>query len=94
MQPTGTQALETARKGSSIVVVGGFGQKPIVDLGLVQDRELSLIDTLMYQKPDDVDAIALVSGGKLELSNLVTYRFGSMRILMRIRLSRRPTASI
>ena len=52
VQDTITQAIASARKGSSIIVVGVFGQKPLVDLGLVQDRELSLVGTLMYQKRD------------------------------------------
>ena len=51
-QDTITQAIANARKGSTIVVVGVFGKKPEVDLGLVQDRELSLVGTLMYQKRD------------------------------------------
>ncbi len=41
-QETINQAIESARKGSTIVVVGVFGKKPSVDLGLVQDRELTL----------------------------------------------------
>jgi L-iditol 2-dehydrogenase len=53
-----------------------FGQKPLVDLGLVQDRELSLVGTLMYQKKDYERAIELVAGGKLHLDQLITHRFG------------------
>jgi L-iditol 2-dehydrogenase len=70
-----TQAVDNARKGTTIVVVGVFGQKPQVDLGLVQDRELSLVGTLMYQKRDYERAIALVSGGKLELDAMITHHF-------------------
>lgn len=43
VQDTISQAVSNARKGSVIVVVGVFGKKPLVDLGLVQDRELSLL---------------------------------------------------
>ena len=32
--------------------VGVFGDKPTVDMGTVQDRELRLIGTLMYQEAD------------------------------------------
>jgi L-iditol 2-dehydrogenase len=74
-QATITQAVANARKGSTIVVVGVFGQKPQVDLGLVQDRELSLVGTLMYQKKDYQQAIDLVAAGKLCLAPLVTHRF-------------------
>jgi L-iditol 2-dehydrogenase len=75
VQDTITQAVTLARKGSTIVVVGVFGKKPIVDLGLVQDRELSLIGTLMYLKRDYERAIQLVAGGKLCLDQMVTHRF-------------------
>jgi L-iditol 2-dehydrogenase len=75
VQDTITQAVENARKGSTIVVVGVFGKKPEVDLGLVQDRELSLVGTLMYQKKDYQRAIELVAAGKLALDQMVTHRF-------------------
>lgn len=75
VQDTITQAIENARKGTTIVVVGVFGKKPEVDLGLVQDREISLVGTLMYQKRDYVRAIELVAGGKLCLDTMITHRF-------------------
>jgi L-iditol 2-dehydrogenase len=75
LQDTIIQAVSNARKGSKIVVVGVFGKKPLVDLGLVQDRELSLIGTLMYQKKDYVRAIELVANDKLSLDQMVTHRF-------------------
>jgi L-iditol 2-dehydrogenase len=75
VQDTITQAVNLARKGSTIIVVGVFGQKPLVDLGLVQDRELSLVGTLMYQKKDYLRAIELVASGALCLDPLVTHRF-------------------
>jgi L-iditol 2-dehydrogenase len=75
VEPTITDAIRYARKGSTIVVVGVFGQKPQVDLGLVQDRELSLVGTLMYQKADYERAIELVSGGKMSLGAMITHRF-------------------
>jgi L-iditol 2-dehydrogenase len=75
VQDTITQAIENARKGSTIVVVGVFGKKPVVDLGLVQDRELNVVGTLMYQKKDYERAIELVANGKLCLDPMITHRF-------------------
>lgn len=74
-QATIDQAVSYARKGTTIVVVGVFGQKPMVDLGLVQDRELKLVGTLMYQNSDYEIAIDLVKKGKMCLDDLVTHRF-------------------
>lgn len=69
------QAVTNARKGSTIIVVGVFGKKPEVDLGLIQDRELNLIGTLMYQKVDYERAIELVAAGKMYLEPMITQRF-------------------
>ena len=75
VQDTVTQAVSVARKGTTIVLVGVFGEKPTVDIGLVQDRELSLVGTLMYQKTDYEKAIELVAEGKMHLDALITHRF-------------------
>lgn len=47
LQETIEQAVRLARKGSTIIVVGVFGGKSVIDMGLVQDRELKLIGALM-----------------------------------------------
>ena len=75
VQATANQAIENARKGSTIVIVGVFGKKAKVDLGLVQDRELSLAGTLMYQKTDYKKAIELIENKKIKLDELLTHRF-------------------
>lgn len=75
VQPTMTQAVKYARKGTKIIVVGVFGDIPRVDLGLVQDHELELIGTLMYQRPDYLEAIELVQKQKIALENLITHKF-------------------
>ncbi|HEY5157056.1 MAG TPA: zinc-binding dehydrogenase, partial [Anaerolineales bacterium] len=74
-QETINQAIEFARKGSVIIVVGVFEKKPCVDLGLVQDRELTLTGTLMYQKKDYERAIHLMEQGLLNLDGMITHRF-------------------
>ena len=68
-------AISNARKGTDIVVVGVFGDKPSVDMGLLQDRELRLIGTLMYQTADYLKGIELVQAGKIKLAPLMTNHF-------------------
>jgi L-iditol 2-dehydrogenase len=75
VQDTISQAIAIARKGSTIVVVGVYSDKPTIDLGLVQDRELTVVGTLMYQRKDYERAIELVSKRKLHLAELITHRF-------------------
>jgi len=81
VQDTITQAVKLARKGTTIVIVGVFGEKPVVDLGYVQDRELKLVGTLMYQNSDYEIAIDLVRQGKMCLNQLITHRFQFDRYL-------------
>ncbi len=81
VEDTIKHALPVARKGTTLVVVGVFGKKPQVDLGLVQDRELHLVGTLMYQKADYEKAIELVVNNKLCLDDLITDRFPFARYL-------------
>jgi L-iditol 2-dehydrogenase len=76
-----SQAISLARKGTTIVVVGVFAEKPVIDLGLVQDRELSLVGTLMYQKEDYIKAIELAESGKLSLKKLISKSFPFLNYL-------------
>jgi len=69
------QAITLARKGTDIIVVGVFGEKPKVDMGLVQDHELRLIGTLMYQERDFLTAIDLIERSKVRVSPLISASF-------------------
>ncbi len=75
VQETIGQAVALARKGSDIIVVGVFAEKPAVDIGLVQDKELRLIGTLMYQAEDYRTAVDLIQSGKVSLQPLISKHF-------------------
>jgi len=75
VQETIGQAVRAARKGSDIIIVGVFSDKPAVDVGLVQDKELRLIGTLMYKKEDFAAAIDLIRTGKVSLNPLMSKHF-------------------
>lgn len=72
---TANQAIRNVRKGGTIVVVGVFGDRPEIDMGLVQDRELELRGTLMYQRQDYVEAIRCLSEGGITVGPLLTNTF-------------------
>jgi L-iditol 2-dehydrogenase len=74
-QETIDSAIENARKGTDIIIVGVPSEKPKVDLAFVQDRELRLIGTLMYQTKDYLEAIKLVQSGKIKLEPLMADHF-------------------
>jgi 2-desacetyl-2-hydroxyethyl bacteriochlorophyllide A dehydrogenase len=81
VEPTITAAVATIEKGGTIVVVGVFGDKPRVDMGLVQDRELNLHGTLMYQKRDYLRAVELIASGAIKTEPLMSTHFSIDRFL-------------
>lgn len=70
-----SEAIESARKGTTIVVVGVHGEKPPVNVGFIQDRELRLVGSAMYRKEDFEQAIDVISAGAMRLEPLITHRF-------------------
>jgi L-iditol 2-dehydrogenase len=75
VEDTISAAIESIQKGGTIVVVGVFGEKPRLNLALVQDRELNLRGTLMYRAGDYRQAVALIASGKIRTDPLVTRHF-------------------
>ena len=75
VQDTMTAAIENIQKGGTIIVVGVFGERPRVDLGLVQDRELNLRGTLMYQRTDYERAVKLINSKMIVTSPLFSKHF-------------------
>jgi len=63
VEATINAAIGTIQKGGTIVLVGVYGEKPRLDAGLVQDRELNLVGTLMYKHEDFTRAVALMARG-------------------------------
>jgi L-iditol 2-dehydrogenase len=74
-ETTMTEVIACVAKGGTIVVVGVFGQKPRVDMGLVQDRELRLMGTLMYRLEDYRAAVRLIDQGGITAGPLESRHF-------------------
>lgn len=72
---TVNRAIHCARKGTPIVIVGVFGEYPQIDLGLVQDRELQLLGSLMYQRQDYSEAIRCLAEGRILTAPLLSKSF-------------------
>lgn len=75
VEATLTDAVENIAKGGMLIIVGVFGDKPRVDFGLVQDRELSIKGTLMYQRPDYEQAVAWIASGAIATEPLMSKHF-------------------
>ena len=70
-----SQAIQIARKGTRIMVVGVPEEKIKIDLSLIQDRELEIIGSLMYIREDFIEAIDLVQKEKIKADSFVTHHF-------------------
>ena len=81
VEATLTAAVENIGKGGTLVVVGVFGDKPRLDLGLVQDRELHIVGTLMYQRPDYEQAVAWIASGDIITEPLMSEHFPMERYI-------------
>jgi 2-desacetyl-2-hydroxyethyl bacteriochlorophyllide A dehydrogenase len=74
VETTVSAGIETVEKGGTIVVVAVFAEPPRVDLGLVQDRELTLAGTLMYRRGDYEQAVEALASGAVVAGPLVSTR--------------------
>ena len=72
---TMNQAIQNARKGSTIILVAVFAKMANVDLAKLNDSELDLNTSMMYRYEDYVDAIRFVEEGKIQLKPLMTSHF-------------------
>ena len=72
---TMNQAIQNARKGSTIILVAVFGKMANVDLARLNDSELDLNTTMMYRHEDYVDAIRFVQEKKVQLKPLMSAHF-------------------
>lgn len=69
------QAIQYARKGSTIILVAVFAGMASVDLAVLNDHELDLNTTMMYRHEDYVEAIRLVNKGLVALRPLISKHF-------------------
>ncbi len=69
------QLVKHVAKGGAIVVVAVYEEPAAIDLALVQDRELTITGTLMYQKRDYAQAVSLIEGGKVVVEPLDSRHF-------------------
>ena len=69
------QAIRSARKGSTIILVAVFADMASADLAVLNDHELDLNTTMMYRHEDYLTAIELVGQGKVVLQPLMSKVF-------------------
>lgn len=69
---TVANAINVARKGSTVIIVGVVSNLTEVNMGYVQDHELEILGTAMYQSNDFESAVNLLTNKKVEVEALIT----------------------
>ena len=69
---TVANAINIARKGSTVVIVGVVSNLTEINMGFVQDHELQILGTAMYQSQDFDAAVDLLTEQKVEVKTLIT----------------------
>jgi L-iditol 2-dehydrogenase len=86
-------AVEHVNKGGIIVVVGVFAEPAALNVGLIQDRELTLRGTLMYRKEDYQHAVAAIAAGRIATQPLISRHFDFDDYLQAYRFIQRAGAA-
>jgi 2-desacetyl-2-hydroxyethyl bacteriochlorophyllide A dehydrogenase len=68
-------AVQSIQKGGLIVAVAVYGGRPRVDMAVLNDRELTITGTLMYQQRDYQQAVAWLESGRVKVTSLITRHF-------------------
>jgi len=67
-------AVAAVRKGGTVLVVGVHGHDAALQVGIIQDREICLKGTLMYQSQDFARAIDLLERGAVDVGPMIGAR--------------------
>ncbi|MHB8626772.1 MAG: zinc-dependent alcohol dehydrogenase [Aggregatilineales bacterium] len=73
--PTIRDGLFALKKGGTMLIVGVFAHEVPVNMGLVQDRELKLVGSLMYRMEDFLEARDLIASGRASITPLISARY-------------------
>ena len=74
VQATVNEGIELVSKGGDVLIVGVFEEDVMVKMGLVQDKEIRVQGTLMYDKEDYYEALRLIAMLP-EVTKIITNRF-------------------
>ncbi len=67
--------MECIEKGSTIVIVAVFEKDPALSMFYLGEHELTLVGTMMYRHEDYLEAVKMISEGRINLEPLVSNRF-------------------
>ncbi|MEC3878117.1 alcohol dehydrogenase catalytic domain-containing protein [Parapedobacter sp. 10938] len=76
VEPALHNLIDHVEKGGQVLIVGVYEEHPRLNMGFVGEHELTVQGSMMYKHEDYVKAIEYLVSGELQLSALITHRFG------------------
>ena len=67
--------IANVEKGGEVIILGVFSRNPIVNMYFVGEHELNLYGSMMYRHEDYLEAVKLISEGKIILDPLISKHF-------------------
>jgi len=62
-------------KGGTLLIIGVFGDKPVVDMSVVCEHELTMRGSMMYRHEDFEQAVEWIASGEVQSQPLVSKHF-------------------
>ena len=67
--------IANVEKGGEVIILGVFARNPTVNMYFVGEHELNLYGSMMYRHEDYLEAVKLISEGKIILDPLISKHF-------------------
>lgn len=67
--------IANVEKGGEVVIVGVYAKNPVVNMYFVGEHELNIFGSMMYRHEDYLEAVKLITEGKIMLDPLITKHF-------------------
>jgi L-iditol 2-dehydrogenase len=93
VQSTVNDAITLTRKGGGVVILGVFEEDVVVKMGLVQDKEIDVLGSLMYDKEDYFEAIRLIGRTPI-ITKLITHHFSLREVADAFKLIEKPPQDV
>ncbi len=74
-EPSLKALVSAIGKGGTLLIIGVFGEPPIVDMSVICEHELNVKGSMMYRHGDFEQAVEWISSGEIQTAQLVSKHF-------------------
>lgn len=67
--------IANVEKGGEVIILGVYAKNPVVNMYFVGEHELNLFGSMMYRHEDYLEAVTMISQGKIVIDPLISAHF-------------------